>query len=166
MDAVFESAETTGNVFIYLYYNAFAALTGRRQMRCAWSEIEISVLVHRGYLHHGNVHRFRHIAVVTGKLGIADGRIERKALSDSFPLDPPHMPGIPCKVFRRRFYLEDFRYPHQDAPAEFDIVKSGDAFCHLLVKSDRGSGSPAIIHPVAGFNHLSSFGRRCQFALI
>ena len=131
------------------------------------SEVEVTVLIHRGYLDDGNV-RLGHIAVPVeaGKLTVAHRRVEGESLFDGLALDAAHMPGVPGHMFRRVFNLEDLRYPHADAAAEIHIVKLRKALRNFLIYCNRNAGGPAVINPVTGFNDGCGLFRRYQFFLI
>ena len=85
MDAFIEAAETPGHIGIHFHDDMFCFAAHVGQMRCAGAEIKVSVLVHRGYLNHDNIHVYI-LAEEAGKFRITHGAVESEALVCGFTL--------------------------------------------------------------------------------
>ena len=126
-------------------------------MGSIWSEVEITVLIHRSDLEYSYIRFGCGLTIVSRKLGITDRSIEAESLCDCLSLDTAHMPAVPGHVGSGVVDLEDLRDPHQNAAAEVHVLQLGQAGSQGLIHGHRGAGGPAIVNPVARFNDGSSF---------
>ena len=132
----------------------------------AGAEVEVAVLIHGSYLENGHVDVDGVLAVETGQLGITQGAVVGKALFDSFTLDTGHMPGIPDEMILGVLDLEDLRLHDQDAAVDDQIVQIGHTLGQDSVHVAAGSGGPAVIDGVAGFDQGGGVFRRDQLAFV
>ncbi len=166
MDAVFLAAQASRHILIDFHDNDLGALAAGSQMGCARAEIEVTVGIHRRHLKSSYPGRTRQIPVVSGKLGITDRRIEGISLRCRFPLDPPHMPGVPCQMFCRVFDFKNLRFPHEDTAAEFYVSQVVHPPGKRGVERNRRIHAPAIIYPVPGTDCFCGFLSRVQLAFV
>ena len=157
MNAVLKSAEADRHIFIDLYDDNLGSLAAGCHMGSIWSEVEITVLVHRSDLEYSYIRFGCGLTIVSRKLGITDRSIEAESLCDCLSLDTAHVPGVPGHMSCRVFDLEDLRYPHQDTAAEVYILQFRKTFCDSSIDCYRSASGPAIVNPVARFNDGSSF---------
>ena len=112
MNTFLSTAEAYRHIFIYFHDNDLGGLADSSHMGCVRSEVEETVLVHRGNLEDSDIRLVLGFSVISRKLGVTERSVVAEALCDRFSLDPAHMPGVPCHMFSRVLDLEDLRYPH------------------------------------------------------
>ena len=164
--AVLHAAQAPGHVGVDFHDDLFCLLAHGTQMGGAGTKVEVTVGVHGGHLKNGDVHRICAFPVVAGQLGVADGGVEGKALSDRLALNAAHMPAVPGHVGSGVLNLEDLRHPHQDAAPEVDPFQLRQPLCQLGIHRHRGVYRPAVVHPVTALDQSSSFGSRHAFLRI
>ena len=112
MNTFLSAAEAYRHILVYFHDNDLGGLAYSSHMGSVRSEVEETVLVHRGNLEYSYVRLILRFSVISWKLRITDRSIVAEALRDRFSLDTAHMPGVPCHMFSRVLDLEDLRYPH------------------------------------------------------
>ena len=112
MNTLFGAAEAYRHILVHFHDNDLGSLTYSRHMGSVRSEVEETVLVHRGNLKYSYVRLILGFSVISRKLRVTDRSIVAEALRDCFSLDTAHMPGVPGHMFCRILDLEDLRHPH------------------------------------------------------
>ncbi len=166
MDAVIVAAQAYGHIFIDLYNNGLSALAYGFQVVTGRAEIKPSLLIHRRYLEHRHIQRFNDVGVKAGQLGIAHGNIIGKSLIHSLALNTAHVPGVPCKVARRFRHIKNRGPVGQDPAPDLHIRQLIRPLRQRLVQRNGRADTPAIIQPVAGFDHLHRIGGGGQFLFV
>ena len=88
-------------------------------------------------------------------------RLLRNPISiiDGPPFYPAHMPGVPCKMFRRIFYFKDFRSPQQDTASNLYIFQLICSCCQRCIQRYRSCllyTSGIFISPVSRLSLFSA----------
>ena len=166
MDPVFRAAKAARHVGVDLHINLLGTLTHSSHVRDTRTEIEVTVLIHRGNLEHSHVDRPHILAVVARKLGIADRGIVSQAGIDRVTLNTGHMPGVPDKMLLRLRNLINFRHTHQNAAADLHILQLSHACRQGTVNLLRRGDAPAVIHPIPGLDGGCRLLGRNQFLLV
>ena len=166
VNRVLKAAETARHILVDLNDDVLAGLADRLEVGCVRTEAEIAVLVHRCNLNQRVLVRDDVFTVVARQLGIADRCIICHSLCDHFALNAAHVPGVPGEMLRCVVYFCDFRNPHQDAAADFDVGQLVCACSERFIQCDRRTGAPAVVDPVAALDALDRVLGGGQFALI
>ena len=107
-----------------------------------------------GYLCNKHIRWIHVFSLIPRKFRVSERRIIAEAPVESPSFYSPHMPAIPCHVFRGILNFKYLWHPHKNCTAEINIVKVIKAFSHSYIKGNRCSCCPSKVNPVSRSDYL------------
>ena len=154
MDCLAKAAVNTGHLLVDLHDDRLGGIANSLQVRGGNAEVEVAVLIHGGNLEHGNIGLIEVLVAVTGQLRVAHGGVEAGTGVDVLALCAAGVVGVKDDVLMGLFDVEDGGTPQADTAAHLHLLQLGCALCQCLVQYAGMGASEAIVHPIAGLDHL------------
>ena len=154
MDCLAKAAVNTGHLLVDLHDDRLGGVAHGLQVGGGNAEVEVAVLIHGGNLEHGNIGLIEVLVAVTGQLRVTHGGVEAGTGVDVLALCAAGMVGVKNNMLMGLFDVEDGGTPQADTAAHLHLLQLGGALCQCLVQYAGMGASEAIVHPIAGLDHL------------
>ena len=166
MDALIKAAQTAGHICIDLHNNDLRLIANSTNVGGGKTEVKVTVAVHRRHLEHGHIRRCDMVGIVAGQLAVAHRLMEACAGGNVLALHTAHMVGIENNMTDGVLNVENSGLPQADTAAYLHILQFRGTARQRFVQYAGMDGAKAVVHPVAGSNHLHRLIGSDQLLLI